>query len=154
MTSFFSFLLHMHSGLRWLLLIILLVAIYKSFTGYSGNKPFTKSDNTIRTLTVILTHLQLIVGLVLYIQSPLVKHFWGDFNSAVKQEAPMFFGLFHFLFMLIAVVFITIGSAKTKRRSTDKEKFKTMRGWFLAALIIILLAIPWPYLPSAGRPLF
>jgi len=103
---------------------------------------------------VILTHLQLIVGLILYIQSPLVKYFWGDFGSAIKQEAPMFFGLFHFIFMLLAVVLITIGSAKTKRRNTDKGKFKTMRGWFLAALIIILLAIPWPYLPTAGRPLF
>ncbi len=154
MTSTFSFLLHMHSGLRWLMLIILLVAIYKSFTGYSGNKLFTKSDNTIRLLTVIFTHLQLIVGLILYIQSPLVKYFWGDPGNAIKQESPMFFGLFHFIFMLLAVVLITIGSAKTKRRNTDKEKFKTMRGWFLAALIIILLAIPWPYLPSAGRPLF
>ena len=154
MNSSFSFLVHMHSGLRWLLLIILLVAIYRSFTGYSGNKSFTKTDNTVRLWTVIFTHLQLVVGLILYIQSPFVKSLWSDFGNAVKQEAPMFFGLFHFLFMLLAVVLITIGSAKTKRRNTDKEKFKTMRGWFLAALIIILLAIPWPYLPSAGRPLF
>ena len=154
MSSFFSILLHAHSGFRWLLLIILLVAIYKAFTGYTANKPFTKSDNTIRLLTVIFTHLQLIIGLILYIQSPLVKLFWENPGSAITQEAPMFFGLFHFVFMLLAVVFITIGSAKTKKKNSDKEKFKTMRNWFLAALIIILLAIPWPYLPSAGRTLF
>lgn len=154
MSSFFSILLHAHSGLRWLLLIVLLAAIYKAFTGYSGNKPFTKSDNTLRILTVIFTHIQLIIGLILYIQSPLVKLFWSNPGSAITQEAPMFFGLFHFVFMLLAVVLITIGSAKTKKKNTDKEKFKAMRGWFLAALIIILLAIPWPYLPSAGRALF
>lgn len=154
MSSFFSILLHAHSGLRWLLLIVLLAAIYKAFTGYSGNKPFTQSDNTLRILTVIFTHIQLIIGLILYIQSPLVKLFWSSPGSAITQEAPMFFGLFHFIFMLLAVVLITIGSAKTKKKNTDKEKFKTMRGWFLAALIIILLAIPWPYLPSAGRALF
>ncbi|MBS1751371.1 MAG: hypothetical protein JST63_15835 [Bacteroidetes bacterium] len=154
MSPFFSILLHAHSGFRWLLLIILLVAIYKAFTGNTGNKPFTKSDNTLRLLTVIFTHLQLIIGLILYIQSPLVKFFWGNPGTAITQEAPMFFGLFHFVFMLLAVIFITIGSAKTKKKHTDKEKFKTMRNWFLAALIIILLAIPWPYLPTAGRALF
>jgi len=54
--------------------------------------------------------------------------------------------------MLTAIVIITIGSALAKRKKTDKEKFKTMLVWFSAALLIIFIAIPWPFSPLANRP--
>jgi len=34
----------------------------------------------------------------------------------------------------------------------DKEKFKIMLLWYGIALIIILIAIPWPFSPLANRP--
>jgi hypothetical protein len=65
-----------------------------------------------------------------------------------------FFGILHLLFMLTAIVLITIGSAKAKRMPTDEEKFKTMLTWYSIGLIIILIAIPWPFSPLASRPYF
>lgn len=56
--------------------------------------------------------------------------------------------------MLTAIIIVTIGSAKAKRKSTDKEKFKTMAIWFTIALLIILTSITWSFLPIAGRPYF
>jgi hypothetical protein len=54
--------------------------------------------------------------------------------------------------MTVAVVLITIGSAMAKRQQTDHGKFKTMALWFLLGLIVILIAIPWPFSPLANRP--
>jgi hypothetical protein len=56
--------------------------------------------------------------------------------------------------MIMAIIIITIGSALAKRKSSDKEKFKTMGLWFSIALIIIFIAIPWPFSPFANRPYF
>ena len=55
--------------------------------------------------------------------------------------------------VLIAIVFITIGSAKAKRISNDIKKFKTTAVWFTLGLIIILISIPWPFSPFDARPL-
>ena len=54
--------------------------------------------------------------------------------------------------MTLAVLFITIGSAASKRQETDRAKFKTMTVWFLLALLLMFIAIPWPFSPLANRP--
>jgi hypothetical protein len=56
--------------------------------------------------------------------------------------------------MLAAITIITIGSALAKRKQSDPEKFKTMLLWFAPGLLIIFLAIPWPFSPLANRPYF
>ena len=62
--------------------------------------------------------------------------------------------MIHSSLMLTAIVLITIGSAKAKRKPTDQEKFKTMLVWFSIALLIIFIAIPWPFSPFANRPYY
>jgi uncharacterized membrane protein len=56
--------------------------------------------------------------------------------------------------MITAIIIITIGSAKTKRRQTDNEKFKTMAIWFTIGLLIILTSVPWAFWPLVSRPYF
>lgn len=111
-------------------------------------------DNSVRHLTATIAHIQLIIGILVYTQSPLVQYFWSDFKEASQSIDTLFFGLLHLLLMLVAITVITIGSALAKRRQSDREKFKTMLGWFLVAFIIILFAIPWPFSPLAARPYF
>jgi len=60
----------------------------------------------------------------------------------------------HSVMMITAIVIITIGSAKAKRKLTDKEKFKTMAIWFTVGLVIILISIPWTFSSFASRPYF
>jgi len=60
----------------------------------------------------------------------------------------------HSVMMILAITIITLGSAKTKRKQSDKEKFKTMAIWFTIALLIILTSIPWKFSPLASRPYF
>jgi hypothetical protein len=71
----------------------------------------------------------------------------------LNREA-VFFGLIHITLMVLSVVLVTIGSALAKRKQTDREKFKTMLTWFSIVLLIIFIAIPWPFSPFANRNYF
>lgn len=150
----YSILLSTHSLVRWLVLISLLVAIFQAYKGWLGSKPFTKSDNIVRNATVTITHIQFVLGIVLYCISPVVRYFLGYFKTAVHQREIRFFGMEHITMMLIAVVLITIGSMKSKKQPTDKQRFKTIAIWFTIALIIILASIPWQFSPLISRPYF
>ncbi len=144
----------LHSTFRWLVLLSLLYAIFIAYKGYFSNKEFSKTDNTVRHWTATIAHVQLILGIIFYSQSPIIKYFWKNFSDAKQSLDLLFFGLIHISLMLLAIVLITIGSAVSKRKPTDKEKFKTMLIYFFIALLIIFIAIPWPFSPLANRPYF
>lgn len=141
-----------HSLLRWLVLFCLVYAIFRAYKGYSKQLVFSKADNSVRHWTATIAHLQLIVGMILYLNSPVTGYFWKHFGEAIHQTETLFFGLIHIALMLSAIVVITIGSALAKRKASDREKFKTMLVWFGIGLLIILVAIPWPFAPWASRP--
>jgi uncharacterized membrane protein len=147
-------LLVIHSLFRWVVLLLLLTGIYRASARYRTNKPFTKADNAIRHWTATAAHIQLIFGILLYIKSPLVHYFWNHSTALIASIDFTFFGLVHFGMMIIAVVLLTLGSAMAKRKLSDKEKFKTMFIWFLLALVLIFIAIPWPFSPFANRPYY
>ncbi|TPD66866.1 hypothetical protein [Flavobacterium microcysteis] len=144
----------LHSTLRWFVLISLVISLYKAYRGYSQKTTFTKTDNAIRHWTATIAHLQLMVGITLYFQSPIIKYFLKNFSTAKENFDLLFFGLIHSTLMLIAIVIVTIGSALSKRKTLDNEKFKTMLVWYGLALLLIFVAIPWPFSPFANRPYF
>ena len=148
----YSALLFFHSVFRWLVLLSMLYAIYRGLTGWFGRRPYTKSDNSIRHITATISHIQLMIGYTLYFNSPIISYFRSNFSQSSRQFEFLFFGLIHITLMTLAVFLITIGSAASKRKETDQSKFKTMTIWFLLALLIIFVAIPWPFSPLANRP--
>ncbi|PTS97456.1 hypothetical protein DBR11_17065 [Pedobacter sp. HMWF019] len=141
--------LPIHSLVRWLVLLSLIYSITLSARAYFQGGQFSKSDDSVRHWTATIAHIQLILGILLYTKSITVKTFF----SGNQNMESFFFGAVHISSMLIAIVLITIGSANAKRKKDSKEKFKTMLIWFSIALLIILLAIPWPFSPLAHRPL-
>ncbi|MEO8534730.1 MAG: hypothetical protein ABI441_13315 [Flavobacterium sp.] len=147
-------LLLLHSTVRWLVLLSLFYSIIRAYRGYKNNSFFSKTDNLVRHWTATIAHIQLMLGIVLYSQSAFIKYFWNNFAKASKDLGILFFGLIHLILMLAAIVIITIGSAKAKRKAGDSAKFKTMLIWFSIALFIIFIAIPWPFSPLANRPYF
>jgi hypothetical protein len=143
-----------HSLLRWLVLISLLYSIVRAYNGYSSQLLFTKTDNSVRHWTATIAHIQLVFGILIYVQSPIVKYFWKNFKEGIENTETLFFGLLHIFLMLAAIVFITIGSALAKRKKTDRDKFQTILLWFSIALLVIFVAIPWPFSPLSNRPYF
>lgn len=145
----YSILLELHSAMRWVVLLNLLYAIYRAYYGYVSNSVFSKTDNALRHWTATFAHIQLLIGMVLYFQSPVVKYFR---QTGFKNFEAAFFGLIHISLMLVAIVVLTVGSAMAKRKTSDVDKFKTMLLWYTIALVIIFIAIPWPFSPLAARP--
>jgi hypothetical protein len=145
-------LLFFHSLVRWAVLGTLVYSIYKAYTGYTQRLTFTKAVDSLRHWTATTAHIQLTLGIILYTQSPNAKFSFNATGTNGQITQPFFFGVQHLLLMVSAIVVITIGSAVAKRKTTDEEKFKTMLVWFGIALLIIVIAIPWPFSPLAQRP--
>lgn len=133
---FYNILLHAHSGLRWLVLIALIAALFQTFSrrGTSGSIMETKSV----LFTFILTHLQLLVGLILYFISPKVV-FGAD---TMSNSLFRFFTVEHALGMLIAIILITMGYTRAKKAELP---FNKAFNYYIAAFIIMLISIPWPF---------
>ena len=141
-----------HSLLRWLVLLSLLLSVISACTGLWKHRSFSKTDNALRHWTATIAHIQLIAGMLLYLQSPVTKFFREHNAEARLQFDITFFSVIHAVLMLLSIVLITIGSAMAKRKATDREKFRTMALWYTVALLIIFIAVPWPFSPFATRP--
>ena len=150
----YNTLLALHSLTRWLVLGGMIFTLFLAYRGLLLKKPFSKTDNIARIVSAAVAHVQLILGLVLYFISPIVNYFLHNFSTAVHERVIRFFGMEHVTMMLIGITFITIGSAKAKRKPTDQEKFKTLAIWYTLALLVILSSIPWSFSPLISRPSF
>lgn len=137
-------LLHTHDTLRWLLLLSLVITLVKYLVGWLGNQPWKKVDNTLGIVFTSLMDLQFLIGLVLYFfLSPVTKIAFSDFGAAMKSPDLRFYAVEHFSMMLIAVVLVHIGRAKSKKATQDASKFKIAAIYFLIALAFIVAGIPW-----------
>lgn len=147
----YNILVHAHSGLRWVALILLITTIGKAAAGWLGNKPFTPLDNKLGVFTVLFIHVQVVLGFVLYFQNADVAKAMGDMGAAMKDSALRFWAIEHVLTMVFAAVLITVGRAKSKRKETDVAKHKLVAITFFIGLVLILSRIPWPFSSTPGN---
>lgn len=146
-------LLHLHSFLRYVALLLLIVATYKSLTGFISKKEYTKLDNKLSLFAFISLHLQLTIGLILYFVSPIVQAGLHDMGSAMKEPSLRFWTVEHIAMMLVAITLVTIGRISSKKAADDVTKHKRQAILFLIGLLIIFMAIPWPF-SSVARAWF
>jgi len=147
-------LLHLHSFLRWVILILAVIAIYKSYIGMTAGKPFTAGDKKIGLFLMISAHIQLLIGLFEWIAGPLgIKNLSNvGMKDAMQNDVYRFYGVEHITMMIIAIALITIGRGVSKKNIPDAAKHKRTFWFFLIALVIILVSIPWPFrVAGAGR---
>ncbi len=95
---------------------------------------------------------QLLIGLALYFQSPVVRPLFAGGAAGLERLTATFFGLIHPLTMFTAVVLGQVGFSVSKRLSDDRRKYRVAAICYTAALVVLLLAVPWPWL-SYGRSL-
>jgi hypothetical protein len=136
--------LHLHDTLRWLILLSLVATLVKYLAGWLGRKRWEKMDNILGLVFTSLMDLQLLTGLALYFfLSPITQLALSNFGGAMKDADLRFYAVEHFSMMLIAVILVHIGRAKSKKARNDASKFKITFIFFLIALLVILAAIPW-----------
>ncbi|MEQ8302567.1 MAG: cytochrome B [Cyclobacteriaceae bacterium] len=130
-------LIHTHSTLRYAVLALLIVVIAKSLVGLLNNKPYEIIDGKLTLWLMIATHVQLLVGLVLFFVSPLVQ-FSGE---TMKDSVLRYWTVEHSFMMLIAIVLITMARTTTKKLTDDKLKHKRVLILTSIALVLIVVAI-------------
>jgi hypothetical protein len=128
-----------HSGWAYIALLVLVVAVINAIIGMSSKKEFTPKDRKIALFGLIGTHVQLLVGIIVYFVSPLGLSSLGK----MSDKALRLTSLEHPLINIIAIVLITIGWSKHKKLTTDESKFKTFTIFYGLGLVLILSRIPW-----------
>ncbi|HAQ38064.1 MAG TPA: cytochrome B [Saprospiraceae bacterium] len=135
-----NILIHTHSGLRWIVLLLMIITIFNAYR--LQNKPHIPGKNKMNLplYTLVVFSLQFILGVILFFTSSLVNFSEGF----MKNPGLRFFGIEHWLLMLIAIVLIHIGYIRSTRLDYVKGQ-KTIFLYYLIALMIVLLGIPWPF---------
>jgi hypothetical protein len=140
-----DFIIKLHSFLRWALLLLMVVSIVKAAMSLSGKNPYTPNDRKRTLFTMIAAHLQLVLGVVLYMTSTVVQAGRSNMAAAMKDATLRFWTVEHITMMIMAIVFITIGNIRSKKMDTDAGKYKQILIWFGLALLVIIAAMPWPF---------
>jgi hypothetical protein len=137
--------LHLHSVLRWIILILLLIAIYKSYT--DRKKTFTPGHKKIGLILMICCDVMLLIGLYQWFVGD-----WGlksiqtnGMGAVMKNSVLRFFAIEHTTGILISIILVHIGYNYSKKTIPDSLKHKRTLLYFGLALLIILISIPWPF---------
>jgi hypothetical protein len=151
----YNLLLFLHSLLRWVILLLALAAIYRSYNGMRAGQPFTAADKRIGLSLMISAHITLLIGLYQWIVGPLGLQNIRNMGMAVVMKDPVyrFYAVEHMSGMIIAIVLITIGRRVSKMTIPDRSKHKRTFWLYLIALLFILGSVPWPFRAGIGRPL-
>ena len=135
----YKMLLHAHSGLRWLVLLFLVLAIASAWSNWSKKADYPAGKMAL--LGFIFTHVQLVLGLILYCISPKVQFAAGVMKDSVLR----FYTVEHITLMLAAIAIITVGYSKAKRQTEKALGHKVIFNYYLIGLVLILVSIPWPF---------
>lgn len=135
-----NILIHAHSGLRWVALILIIFAIVNAISR-KGVALYEKKDKMLNLFAMISLHTQLLIGLILYFNSGKVSFTSGWMKNATTR----FYGMEHVLIMIVAIVVITIGRKKAEKAEAPFTKHQLISKWYIIGLILLLAGIPWPF---------
>lgn len=144
----YDFLKHTHSILRYIVLlggIGSIIAILMAARGRA--KMFS-------TIFLSATHLQVVIGLVLYFGLGWFNTLKDGAGEVMKNAPLRFFAVEHISMMIIAAVLITIGNSKLKKALANNDKLRPTLILYIIALVVIFAAIPWPFREALGRGWF
>ncbi len=129
-----SGLLHLHSLLRWVILLLLVLTLVQAI----------RKNPAIQKLSLpllITAHIMLLIGLYQWIfgryglTQPLPAGI-----SRMKDPFYRFYQIEHPTLMILATVLITVVRGKAK-----KLQYKAVVGLLIAAFLLLMAGIPWPF---------
>ncbi len=149
-------LLHLHNLMRWVILILLIIAIVRHLAGMTGNKLYSNGDRKVGLFLMIAAHITLLIGIYQWVAGPvgLQQIQQAGMGAVMKDSAARFWAVEHLLGMLIGITLITIGRGVGKKALADRVKHRKSFWLYFIALIIIIASVPWPFREAVARPLF
>ena len=136
-----------HSGWRYVVILLLLAAFVTAVSGFTGKKAFTEGNRKLAVFALISSHIQLILGLLLYFMND-----WYKMDSSVPSNR--YWKMEHIAMMIIAIILITVGNSKSKKAVDAVAKHKNIFVFFGFALLIITVAIFLMVKNDASRSIF
>jgi hypothetical protein len=134
---------HLHSYWAYLVLLVLILATFNALYKTFADKEYEAKDFRISLFTLIVSHIQLLIGILLYFVSPWFDA-WSELGGGVMSNSVARLYLVEHPFVnIIAVALITIGYSKHKKKLTSKAKLKTIAVFYTIALVLLLSRIPW-----------
>ena len=130
-------LLHLHHWMPFLWLLLILVVLVQNFLVWKSNKEFTASLQRQNKITLILTHIQVTVGLIMLFGFNM--DMFSDMATLMGDAALRFKYVEHPSTMLLGAILITVGNAKSKRAEEAADKAKSIVVWFGMGLVLIAL---------------
>ncbi|UAB85415.1 hypothetical protein INR75_05185 [Zunongwangia sp. SCSIO 43204] len=133
-----------HSYWAYLVIAMLVIASVSAIIGWVSGKEYSAGNFRISLFTLIVSHIQLLIGIVLYFVAPYFK-MWGEvgMSGVMGDDTLRLYNMEHPLMMIIAIVLITVGYSKHKKKLTSTPKFKTLAIFYTIALVVLLSRIPW-----------
>ena len=140
----YSLLKNIHSYWAYLVLLILIIGILNAIAGKIKGKDFESKDLRLSLFGLIFSHIQLLIGLILYFVSPWFG-MWSDLGvKGVMNDAQARLYLVEHPFMnILAIVLITMGWSLHKRQSDPGKKFLRIALFYGLGLLLLLSRIPW-----------
>ena len=139
--------LSIHSWLRWIILLVSVVVIIKSLAGLFGGSEYKKLDNILAASFVGTMHLQLLIGLVLYIfLSPITTSAFQNMSEAMSTPEIRYWAVEHISVMILAVVAAQAGRSISKKSDDAIVKFRFQSIFFGISLFLMLIRIPWDWI--------
>lgn len=148
-------LLHLHNLLRWIIFILLLISMFKAFSGWQNKKVFKPGDKKLWLFTMTAGHITLLIGLYQWLlgRFGILKTSVPEGVNVMKDKFYRFFWIEHPFCMILAIVFLTLAHGMSKKPVADTIKYKKAFWFFVIALILILAGVPWPWREVVGRSL-
>jgi hypothetical protein len=132
-----------HSYWAFLVLFILIIAVFNAFIGRFSTRKFRSKDLRISLFGLIFSHIQLAIGLVLYFVTPWFNQ-WSELGMGVMKNAESRLYLVeHPIANILAIILITMGWSMHKRQSDSSKKFLRIALFYSLGLLLLLSRIPW-----------
>lgn len=135
----YQFVQKFHSGWAYIALLLLIVTVLMAAIGFFSKKEFSPTHRKIAMFGLIATHIQLVVGFIVYFLSPVGFAQLGQMKDAALRLT----SLEHPVTNIIAIVLITIGWSKHKKTVDSNAKFKSIALFYGLGLLLILSKLPW-----------
>lgn len=142
--TLYTVVLFLHSWLRWIIIILALVAGAAALKGWLGAEEVRPIHRRLNLAFVASLHAQLLLGLLLYfVLSPVTQTAFADFGAAMKNGMLRFWAVEHLSMMLLAVIVATVASATSKRADDDRTAHRRAALGIIFTLLLILAGVPW-----------
>ncbi|MBW4891749.1 cytochrome B [Mucilaginibacter sp. HMF5004] len=144
--DFYGLVKMLHSGFRYVVLVMVLVAILQALYGWLGKKPYTDGNRKVNLFSMIAFHTQILFGLILYFLSPLVKFA----KETMKDPDLRYWTVEHISMMIFAMILVTVGHSRSKKILVPEGKHRAVAIFYGLALIVVIAAIVQSHRPLIG----